>query len=77
LSTESQPSWEFNKAIVKKIMDISYHSARTIDTVNKIFDVLQTPFEYHQEPLNVLDVIQEAVVELQTTLSFACSITTN
>ncbi|MFX0064086.1 MAG: PAS domain-containing protein, partial [Candidatus Hermodarchaeota archaeon] len=65
---------ESNETIVDRIMDISSRSVRTIDTVNKIFTVLQTPFGQYQESLNLLDTIQKVVSELQLNMTFSHSV---
>ncbi|MFX1253330.1 MAG: PAS domain S-box protein [Promethearchaeota archaeon] len=60
-----------NEAVVDKVMDISFRSSKTIDTVNKIFTVLQSPFGQRQESLNLLEIIQETVSELRLSMAFS------
>ncbi|MFX0065036.1 MAG: PAS domain S-box protein [Candidatus Hermodarchaeota archaeon] len=66
-----------NETVVDRVMDISFRSSRTIDTVNTIFTVLQTPFGQRQESLNLLEIIQEAVSELRLSVAFSHPIIIN
>ena len=47
--------------ILSKIVSIASSSSKTIDTVNQIFEVLQSPFVPPKNSTNILDVIDEAI----------------
>ncbi|MFX0093233.1 MAG: PAS domain S-box protein [Candidatus Hodarchaeota archaeon] len=53
----------------KKVIDSILRSSRTIDTVNKIFAVLQSSFEQQKRKLSLLEIIKETVIEAQGNLS--------
>ncbi|MFX0085826.1 MAG: PAS domain S-box protein [Candidatus Hodarchaeota archaeon] len=55
--------------IMSNIIEIASRSSKTIDTVNKIFEVLQSPFD--SEPridLNMLNIINNVALDIQNTL---------
>ncbi|MFX0095248.1 MAG: PAS domain S-box protein, partial [Candidatus Hodarchaeota archaeon] len=60
---------------IENVIEISLRSSKTIDTVNKIFAVLQSSSDQFQESLNLLDVIQKAVSNLQSNFTFLNSVT--
>ena len=59
-----ESSLELDTNIVNRIINIASGSSKTIDTVNKIFSVLQSPFIQPEESLKLLDVIDDVVSEL-------------
>jgi PAS domain S-box-containing protein len=52
---------------IDKIIDIASRSSRTIDSVNKIFEILQTPFTKPTDNFNLNKLIQETISELSFT----------
>lgn len=52
---------------IDKIIDIASRSSRTIDSVNKIYEVLQTPFTKPIESHNLNKVIKDIISELSYT----------
>ncbi len=49
---------------IQNIINIADQSSRTIDTVNKIFDVLQSPVKEFKSVYSILDVIKELFQEV-------------
>lgn len=50
--------------IVDRVIDIASGSSKTIDIVNKIFNLLQAPFVQPTQSMNLLNVIDDAVSEV-------------
>ncbi|MFX1253618.1 MAG: PAS domain S-box protein [Promethearchaeota archaeon] len=71
----NQLDQKLSETIVNKIMNISFRSSRTIEAVNKIFTVLQTPFGHYQKTLNFLEVIQRVISELRVNMAFSNPVT--
>ncbi|MFX0210909.1 MAG: PAS domain S-box protein, partial [Candidatus Hodarchaeota archaeon] len=55
---------ELDRHIVNNVIDIASGSSKTIDTVNKIYEVLQSPFIQPKDSLSLFDIINEVVSEL-------------
>ncbi len=53
---------ELNSNIVNKVITIASDSSKTIDMVNHIFEILQTPF-IPKDGINFLDVIKDVISE--------------
>ena len=51
---------ELNRNLVKKVINIASGSSKTIDMVNHIFEILQTPF-IPKDETKMLDVIQNVI----------------
>lgn len=64
LTLEYEYGQVFREEIVKRITNIASRSSKTIDTVGKIFEVLQSPFDQQKKRLNVLNVIDKALSEI-------------
>ncbi|MHA2244266.1 MAG: PAS domain S-box protein [Candidatus Hodarchaeales archaeon] len=64
LSLMYESNLELDTNIVNRIINIASGSSKTIDTVNKIFSVLQSPFIQPEDSLKILDVINDVVSEL-------------
>ena len=66
-----------DEEIINQIINMVHHSSRTIDTVSKISEVLQSPFsqQMNKETLNLLNVIDRVIFE--STHPFSCSVTIN
>ncbi len=62
LNSESTQEMEKN---VSRIIDIASSSSKTIDTVNKIFEVLQSPFDQVQKRFNLQDVVNKAILDMK------------
>ncbi len=62
LNSESTQEMERN---VNRIIDIASRSSKTIDTVNKIFEVLQSPFDQIQKRFNLRDVINNVILDMK------------
>jgi len=78
LMLKFESSQVMDDSLANRIMDVASRSSKTIDNVNKIFEVLQFPFDHaHREKNNLLASIDEAVSELQSVLSFSCNIIIN
>ncbi|MFX0181589.1 MAG: PAS domain S-box protein [Candidatus Hodarchaeota archaeon] len=78
LMLKFESSQVMDDSIAYRIMDVASRSSKTIDNVNKIFEVLQFPFDHtHREKHNLLASIDEAVSELQSVLSYPCNIIIN
>ncbi|MHA2054973.1 MAG: PAS domain S-box protein, partial [Candidatus Hodarchaeales archaeon] len=54
---------EIDSNIVNKVIDIASGSSKTIDTVNQIFEVLQSPFFQPEDSLELIDVFNEVISE--------------
>ncbi|MFX0013341.1 MAG: PAS domain S-box protein [Candidatus Hermodarchaeota archaeon] len=61
LSLLYESKLELNVNIVNQIISIASGSSKTIDTVNKIFEVLQTPFISPQKGKNLTNTINEVI----------------
>jgi len=65
-----------DNTLANKIMDAASRSSKTIDNVNKIFEVLQFPF-VHGETHNLLTTIDDVISKLQSVLSLSCNVIIN
>ena len=59
-----ESSQALDNEAVKCIIEIASLSSRTIDTVSKIFEVLQSPFIQSKKSFNLLDIIDKAISKL-------------
>lgn len=50
--------------IISKVINIASSSSKTINTVNKIFGLLQTPFTQPETSVSLLNVINDAISEI-------------
>ncbi len=64
LSLMYESQLELDRHIVNNVIDIASGSSKTIDTVNKIYEVLQSPFIQPKESQSLFDIINELVSEL-------------
>lgn len=64
LSLMYESSLELDKNIVNEAMSIASGSSKTIDRVNKIFGVLQSPFIQPEKSYPLLDLLNENISEL-------------
>ena len=64
LSLMYESKLELDSNIVNQIISIASSSSKTIDTVNKIFEILQTPFIQPEDSVELLEVINEVVSKL-------------
>ncbi len=55
---------EIDSNIVNNVINIASGSSKTIDTVNKIFAVLQSPFIQPKDSLHLMDIFDEIISEL-------------
>jgi len=60
--------------IIETIIDISLQSSLTIDTVNKIFNVIQTEFKSQQKYYNLLEMINNSISDLKIPGTFSSQI---
>ncbi len=65
-----------DKTFANKIMDATSRSSKTIDNVNKIFEVLQFPFT-HRETHSLLTTIDDVISELCSVLSLSFNVIIN
>ncbi|MFX0182120.1 MAG: PAS domain S-box protein [Candidatus Hodarchaeota archaeon] len=79
LSFKYENNQKLDKNIIKRIGDIAFRASKTIETVNTIFDVLQSSFDnqINREEQNILEVINHTLSELQETFSFRYPIIIN
>ncbi|MHA2073956.1 MAG: PAS domain S-box protein [Candidatus Hodarchaeales archaeon] len=68
LSLMYESELKLDDNILRKIVSVASGSSKTIDTVNKIFEVLQSPFIPPKDSTKLLDVINEAI-SVTTTFS--------
>ena len=61
---EMQREGNIDPENIQEIINIADQSSRTIDTVNKIFDVLQSPVKEFKSLYSILDVISEIFKEI-------------
>ncbi|MFX0094891.1 MAG: hypothetical protein ACFFBD_24355, partial [Candidatus Hodarchaeota archaeon] len=59
---------EFDR-LFKKVMKISFDASKRIDTVNKIYTILKSPFKLRKESYNLLDILQKSIAGLKPILS--------
>ncbi len=61
LSLMYESELKLDDRILTKIVSVASGSSKTIDRVNKIYEVLQSPFIPPKDSTNLLDVINEAI----------------
>jgi len=61
---EIQHTGATNTENIQEIINIADQSSRTIDTVNKIFDVLQSPIKEFKSVYSIIDVINDVFEEI-------------
>jgi PAS domain S-box-containing protein len=70
LSLEYKSKKLIDDRIMSNIIEIASRSSKTIDVVNKIFEVLQSPFDFEQSiDLNLLKIINKIALDVQNTLN--------
>lgn len=79
LSMKYKSSKTFDEKIIKNITNIVHRSSSTIETVNKIFEVLKLPFnpQLFDKNYNLLQVLNETLSELRLSISSNYSISIN
>lgn len=60
--------------IIETVITISLQSSLTIDTVNKIFNVIQTEFKPQQKYYNLLEIINKSISDLKIPGTFSSQI---
>lgn len=58
---EYESSKLLNKEILDRIVSIADRSSKTMDNVNRIFEVLQMPFSPPSSPVNLLQIITQSI----------------
>jgi len=64
LSLMYESKLELDNNIINQIITIASSSSKTIDTVNKIFEVLQSPFIQPKDSIKLLTEINDIVIEI-------------
>ena len=77
LALSYKSSHIIDEGSINKIIDIVHHSSRTIEIVNKIFDVLKSPFnqEKQKKSLNFQKIIDFTLYGLQSEITYPSEIT--
>ncbi len=70
ISLEYEAHKKLNLTNVNTIIEIASRSSKTIDNVNKIFAILQTPFTKDDISVNLLSILEATIFRLTADLSY-------